>query len=192
MDGRGRGRETWPLTAALAVASVLALHQVAYLLAHPDPLARAAAGRGHGYLGPVTEVILPLALAVAAWLVACHACRRVAATLPCSRDLGLAIAGLFVVQETVERLVHGDGPGAVIAEPAVWLGLALVPLAARATGTVLGLGGRLAERLEGAVPRLSPPVLAWPLAPAPVPGLPRGRVPLVRARGPPSLSLSSH
>jgi hypothetical protein len=169
-----------------AAAGVIAVHQLAYLLAHPSTVGRAAAADGHGYLAPVAAVVVPVAAAVAVWAVVC----RLAALSPLPPRATLARTGdyalLFVAQETLERVADGESALAALAEPAVWLGLALMPL--------LGLGGRFIGRsLERTPARpLNLIVTAPRLAGAPVPAVPdlprRSRAPAARrVRGPPTL-----
>jgi hypothetical protein len=47
------------------VAGVIALHQLAYLVAYPGDVGRAVASEGHGYLEPVAGVVVPAVAALA-------------------------------------------------------------------------------------------------------------------------------
>lgn len=178
----------WPSwsTWLVAAGAVVLLHQVAYLVAHPDPLARAVAAEGHAYLEPLSRMGLALGVAVGVWLMACRVTNVLGHRIPAARDLAGAMGVLFLAQETLERLARGGTFGDVVAEPAVWIGLALVPLLAGATRGVLVAGSRLGlPRARGLLP---PPCAAhgWsvlPTAPAP---LRAGVASPTRARAPPS------
>lgn len=168
-----------------AAVGVFAIHQVAYLVAHPSTVGRAVAADGHGYLTPAAAVVLPAAAAVAFWVVVC----RMAGTAPGSTRRSIARAGdymaLFAVQEVLERVIEGEPAASALSEPAVWLGLLLAP--------GLAVAGRwIAGRIDEAAVTIAIPVV---VPPAPVLGavaldapalVRRSLAPTVdRVRGPP-------
>ncbi len=170
----------------VAAGAVLFLHQLAYLVAHPDPLARAVAADGHAYLEPGARVGLGVAAAVAVWMMTCRAMRVLGSRIPPTRELAGAIGLLFVAQETLERLAQGGTLGDVIAEPAVWIGLALIPFLAGATHGVLVAGSRL--RLpSGRILLPPPPAHGWTVLLSAAAPLRLGVVTPRQARAPPSL-----
>ncbi len=187
-DREPSGARRWARspTWLVAAGAVLLLHQLAYLIAHPDPLARAVAADGHAYLEPVARMGLVVAVAVAVWMMTCRAMRVLGSRIPSTWELAGAIGVLFLTQETLERLAQGGTLGDVIAEPAVWVGLALIPLLARGTHGVLAAGARL--RLPSRRPLIPPPPAhAWTaLFPAVAP-LRLGVLTSTKARAPPSL-----
>ncbi|MEL7210514.1 MAG: hypothetical protein AAGK32_20165 [Actinomycetota bacterium] len=166
-----------------AAVGVIALHQVAYLLAHPSAIGRAVASEGHGYLAPLATVLIPVAGSVALWAVIC----RLAAAGPRpGRSPG---AGdyllLFAFMEVAERAVVGRSPTEVLVEPAVWLGLALAPLFAL-------VGRALARSLDRLDPVGTAPITAAErpvlglVAPTALPSPEHTLLPAVlRVRGPP-------
>lgn len=114
----------------LVLAGVWVSHELAYLLAHPDPLLRAAALGGHAYLQLARALVAPAA-ALAFGGLAIHKSRE--ANL--GSDLRpMRLAGwqtlVFLALEVVERIPHGTAH-TVLAEPAIYVGLALMlPVAA--------------------------------------------------------------
>ena len=177
----------WPsrMTWVVGMGSVVLLHQVAYLVAHPDPMARVIAAEGHAYLEAVARTGLVLGLGLALWVMTCRATRVLGARTPSTAQLGGVIAALFLAQETLERVVRGGSLGDVAAERAVWIGLALVPLLALATRGVLVVGSRLRLPSGRALLAASVPAPGWSvLLAAPGPQRAGVRTP-TRARGPP-------
>lgn len=168
---------------ALVAAGVVLLHQVAYLLAHPDPVARAAAAEGHAYLAPLAEVVVPVGLAVVVWLLALRTARLWGGVAVAVAPLTGLVAAGYLTLEVGERVVRGAGATAALTEPAVWLGLALAPLLALLTHRLLHVGLAAAELAPPAVVALAGRglLLAWPAPPA----LTAGRPHQHRARGPP-------
>lgn len=180
-DPRWRAWPTW----LIATGAVVLLHQVAYLIAHPDPFARAVAAEGHAYLQPLVTAGVVVGAAVAVWLLTCRATSVLGWRVPPARELAGVIGVLFLGQEFVERLAQGGTWGQVVAEPAVWVGLVLVPLLAVATRGVLLAGTRLRFPAGWTAVTGPPPAPGWAVlleAPAP---LPVGVTDRPRARGPP-------
>jgi hypothetical protein len=114
----------------LVLAGVWVAHELGYLVAHPDPLLRAAALGGHAYLQLARALLTPVA-AVALGGLAVQKAReaRVEAGLSPIRLAGWQ-ALTFIVIEVVERVPHGLAQ-TVLHEPAIYVGLALTaPIAA--------------------------------------------------------------
>lgn len=170
---------------AVAAAGVVLLHQVAYLVAHPDPVARAIAAQGHAHLWPMAQVLVPLGVAVAGWTMACRALRLLEGRPLSSSGLIVAHVGLFTLLEVGERVVRGGGVGDAFAEPAVWLGLVLAPLLGHLTALALRVGARLRPPATAAVDLFVPPAPAVALTPSSSVHVPTGVPGRVRARGPP-------
>ena len=162
------------------------LHQLAYLVAHPDPLARAVAAEGHTYLESLTRVGLLVGTAVAVWVMTCRATNALGYRIPPTRELAGAIGLVFLAQETLERLAQGGTLGEVVAEPAVWVGLALIPLLAVATRSVLVAGSRLRVPAGRALLAAPLPAHGWPVLLAAPALLRAGVATPTRARAPPS------
>jgi hypothetical protein len=194
--GRGRragGRVAWTLAAPLLALATLAGHQTGYRLAIRDPHARAdaLAHDGHGYFAYVpiaTGTFVALAVLAVAW----RARGRVGAGLSMRVSAALPPLG-FVVQEQLERLVHGQAHGGAVlpyTEPAFLAGLALqLPFALLAL-----LLARKLQYVADTIAGSRRPALRWAAALAvPLPPslpLPRPR-PLADARsvrGPPALA----
>ena len=140
----------------LAIAGSLAVHGLAYLVAHPDPRLRSAALDGHGYLGAVAALAIPLAT-IGVLGLAVRSARRLDAVLSIRR-LALVQTIVFVTQEVLERL-PGERLDELLREPAVLVGLALqVPIAAAAVAMVR-LGRRVADTARAADLAIGAP---WP------------------------------
>ncbi len=135
----------------LATAGVAVGHIVGYATAHPDGAAREAALGGHAYLPAAAATVIPLGVIAALWWSV-----RTARSLGLAgridwRRLAAAQVAVFVFQEVGERVVSGEGLGAVVSEHGVWLGLlaqvVVAFLATRGIDLVRGavrlvLGGR--------------------------------------------------
>ncbi len=112
------------------LAGVWITHELAYLLAHPDPLLRAVALGGHGYLQLARALLTPIA-AIALGGLAVQKARDAHVNVGL-RPFRLAgwQALTFIAIEVAERLPHGMAH-TVLHEPAIYVGLALtVPVAA--------------------------------------------------------------
>lgn len=115
--------------ALVVMAGVLLTHAVAYLVAHPDPVVRAAVLDGHGYQALASALVLPAAAGAFAWLAVRRARRHEAADGLSIGRLAFLQTIVFVVVEVVERIP--DGVSGVLSEPAIALGLLLqLPVAA--------------------------------------------------------------
>lgn len=184
------GLRRWPswTTWLVAAGSVVLLHQVAYVVAHPDPIARAVAAEGHAYLESAARLALFLAAAVAVWLMTCRATRVLGRPAPSTPHLVGATGALFLTQETLERLVRGGSLGDVAAERAVWVGLLLVPLLALVTRGVLVAGSRLRLPAGRALLVAAVPAPGWSVLLADPGPLRSGVRTPTRARGPPPAS----
>ena len=109
----------WLLVAPVVAAGVLTAHCLAYRLTSTptDPF--------HGYLEHAPQVLLLLALA---GVILAAVTARVDA--PPTRAFPLVGLATFVLQEHLERLVHGGGVPFLLTSPAFLLGLALqIPVA---------------------------------------------------------------
>jgi hypothetical protein len=109
----------WLLVSPVVAAGVLTAHWLAYRLTSTptDPF--------HGYLEHAPQVLLLLAFA---GVILTAVTRRV--HTPPSRAFPLVALATFVLQEHLERLVHGGGVPFLLASPAFVLGLALqIPVA---------------------------------------------------------------
>jgi hypothetical protein len=158
-----RGRLVWLLSIPLIVASTELAHVVAYRLIYPDPEERTAvlASSGHGYF-----TYDPLCLAVGAALVVCallgrairaHVERETSAARISAAPFAALPPATFVLQEHLERLLHGGAfPFGTALEPTFLIGLLLqLPFAVLAY-VLARLLLRAAERL-GTVRRTRPP-----------------------------------
>lgn len=174
----------------LVLAGVWITHELAYLLAHPDPLLRAAVLGGHAYLQLARALLTPVA-AIALGGLAVQKAREahVSVGLRPIRLAGWQALTLMVI-EVVERLPHGMAH-TVLHEPAIYVGLALtVPVAAllvwlvgvtaRVVAAIFGSGQqwRPRARQHRWIPvRSSQPVLTAPSS-------------SLGSRGPPGLALN--
>jgi hypothetical protein len=197
MRVQGTGRRL-PLAAA-AVAGAAFGHTLLYLVAVPDTQARAAvlAGTGHGYWSVAVAAaivlgLLSLATTAGRQLLTGLGRRQ---PLPDPGDLGalarrlvLLQAGIFVVQEVVERLAAGAPLSGLVAQHGVLLNGVLVQvLVALGVAAVLHLLGRAAEAVGRALRR--PPARPSRRVAVPWPALParasRRPGPAAAIRGPP-------
>ena len=109
----------WLVVAPVVAAGVLTAHWLAYRLTSTptDPF--------HGYLQHAPQVLL--VLAAAGVILAAVSARGQA---PPTRAFPLVALATFVLQEHLERLVHGGGVPFLLTSPAFLLGLALqIPVA---------------------------------------------------------------
>jgi hypothetical protein len=174
----------------LVLAGVWVAHELGYLVAHPDPLLRAAALGGHAYLELARALLVPAAGIALGWL---------AVQESRDADLGvelrpLRLAGwqmlVFLLIEVVERLPGGH-LHTVLHEPAMYVGLALmVPIAVLLVWLVGATARVLAALLVSSPP---PPPLARQRSWSPVPSskpVVTARLSSLSSRGPPSLALN--
>ena len=109
----------WLVVSPVVAAGVLVAHSLAYRLTGTPTDAF------HAYLGHAPQVLL--LLAIAGIVVGALGAPRQA---PPAHVFPLVALGTFVVQEHVERLVHGGGVPLLLTSPAFLAGLALqVPVA---------------------------------------------------------------
>ncbi len=109
----------WLVVSPVVAAGVLIAHALAYRLTGTptDPL--------HGYLEHAPQVLL--VLAVAGVILAALGAR---VNAPPARAFPLVAVATFVIQEHLERLVHGGGVPILVTSPAFLVGLALqIPVA---------------------------------------------------------------
>ena len=109
----------WLVVSPVVAAGVLVAHSLAYRLTGTpaDPF--------HAYLGHAPQVLL--LLAIAGIVVGALGAPR---QPPPAHVFPLVALGTFVVQEHVERIVHGGGVPLLVTSPAFLVGLALqIPVA---------------------------------------------------------------
>jgi hypothetical protein len=157
----GRRAVAWLVSAPLAVLGSQVAHWEAYRLVVPGDEARAALlhRTGHGYL---EHLPLLAALALACMLVGLLA-RAVAAyrgrggeSAP-AWPFAIVPPAVFVLQEHLERLAHGQVPTAAVREPTFLPGLLLqLPLAALALA-LAWLLLRASQRVGAALARARQP-----------------------------------
>lgn len=131
----------------LAVGMAQVGHALGYLVAHPSAEHRRQALGGHGHLGSLVEVLLPLTLAAVAWLVWVEMRGRWRLR---PGSLALAQMVAFGTQELAETAMAGHGLQTLAREPALWVGLAAQVLVAWLAVGVVRMGGQaVASRLQG-------------------------------------------
>ena len=169
-----------PVNAGLAILGVLVTHETAYSLASALPLNSDVVPE-HGHQAVLWTVGVPLALwAITAFILRQAAQLGVVATIPRHR-LGAAVAGLYLVQETAELLIQGNGPAGLVANRAVLIGLLLAPLVAGLLLRLLAFTSEIVAGWLATEPPPEPEAAVFGPAPRPaihrwlaVPGDPRG------------------
>jgi hypothetical protein len=175
--------------ALLVPAGVVASHAVGYLVAHPAPRAHAhALGSSHGHLPLVSGVAL--AALIAAVIVAVGAGLSGSSVGVPVQRLAIAQASAFLALEVAEHVYANRQPAALVAEPAVWVGLACAVLLARLAALVVdagaAIGAVLGRRPRPTASAAPGPLVAGGVAPVEVAWTPRSE------RGPPRTSPSRH
>jgi hypothetical protein len=179
--GWRRVADRLPLT-GVAVAGAVIGHTLAYALAVPQPGTRLVllATTGHTYWSTAIAVAVVCGLAsVASSLIRQFRAGLLAARRPPERSLGrlagrltLLQVGIYLVQETLERVAVGASPGSLlqgrllavglVAQLVVALALAVV---LRAAGLVAESAGRALRRRHHQVALAAPlpfgPILVW-------------------------------
>lgn len=131
MDAR---RRTKAYRALLILVGAWVGHELAYLVAHPDPVVRAVSLGGHAYLDLARALVTPLG-AIALARLAVVRSREPGARLSPTR-LAFWQMALFLTVEVVERVPDGR-LGEVFHEPAIMAGAALMlPISALMVWTV--------------------------------------------------------
>ena len=121
----------------LAVLGLLVTHETAYALAawlRPLLAGDGGAAVDHAHQSLLIATVGPLALWLTAWFVLRQLRNLSLTTIWGPTPLSLAVAGMYLAQETVEVLTAGPagpGLGGLIGNRAVVIGLLLVPLVAR-------------------------------------------------------------
>ena len=109
---------------ALVALGTLVGHQLAYgLVASHDAI-------GHGYLGAVAALVVPLgflAMGVVGLRLSGAGVERIGPWLATVASTQIAV---FVLQETLEAAGSGHGAGSVVSQPVFWVGILLQPLVA--------------------------------------------------------------
>jgi hypothetical protein len=164
----------WLVVSPVIATGVLTAHWLAYRLTSTptDPL--------HGYLQHAPQVLL--LLAAAGVILAAVSARGQA---PPTRAFPLVALATFVLQEHLERLVHGGGVPFLLTSPAFLLGLALqIPVAL----VTWALARWLLAALHAARPRTPPRVrIVLVRLVDPISALAAIDVVLRTGRGPPDL-----
>jgi hypothetical protein len=167
-----------PLT-GVAVAGAVIGHTLAYVLAVPHPGARLVllATTGHTYWSTAIAVAVVCGLAsVASSLIRQFRAGLLAARRPPERSLGrlagrLAMlqVGIYLVQETLERVAVGASPGSLLQGRLLAVGLVAQLVVALALAVVLRAAGLVAECAGRALRRRHRQVaLAAPLTFGPI------------------------
>jgi hypothetical protein len=138
----------------------------------------------HGYLGLAPILTVPSALLAVTWWAADRRGRR--AELPGALSLAAVQVALFLVQETVERLVVAGDPVAVLSAPVLWWGLGAQALIAGLVALLVRAARGTVEALLRRRRRRAPGPVAAGATPAGRPLRRRCRTPVSR-RGPPPL-----
>ena len=121
----------------LAVLGLLVTHETAYALAawlRPLLAGDGGATVDHAHQSLLLATAGPLALWLTAWFVLRQLRNLSLTTIWGPTPLSLAVAGMYLAQETVEVLTAGPagpGLGGLVGNRAVVIGLLLVPLVAR-------------------------------------------------------------
>ena len=130
----------------MAASGVVLAHQLAYLVARPDPHERAEslARSGHGDW----SLLVGLALGLLVAALAAHAWRGAAAgARPRTPPTALRLAALqvpaFDALEAAERLLTGADPAVLLDDPAVALGVLAQVLVAAAGARLVRAAGRV-------------------------------------------------
>jgi hypothetical protein len=169
------------MIALLVPVGVWLGHALAYAVGGPP--GADAAGQ-HGYLGLAPTLTVPSALIAVAWWASGRHGRR--AELPGALSLAGAQVTLFLVQETVERLVAGGDLLAVLTAPVLWWGLAAQALVAGLVALLVRGARRTVEALLRRARRPAATTVATAATPADRPSGRRRHTPASR-RGPPPL-----
>jgi hypothetical protein len=183
-------RFAWLVSLPVAIAGCLAAHVFGYLIAVPDPHARAALleRTGHQYLGHLPLLAgagLSLALAAAA----AHATRGRLGARPSPWLFALLPPLAFVLQEHLERLLaSGALPLGTTLQPAFLIGLALQLPFALLAYAIVAVVLRAAEAVRRLLVRPPRPKaqLAQRLSPDFVAPGPPARSVATAQRGPPA------
>lgn len=147
----------------VVIAAVWLVHVLAYLAAHPDPVARGIALGGHGYLDAATALAMPAA-AAGLLILAIRKANELDARVH-GRSLSVAVALTFLAVEIVERIP--TGVAGVIDEPAVAVGLFLsLPMGLLISRLVRGVAQLLSAWVGNEAPLLRPREVMWPEVPA--------------------------
>jgi len=148
-----------PGNIGLAVLGVLVTHESAYSLVSSLPFTSAVLP-DHNHQAVLWTVGIPAALwAVVALIIRQAAQLGLSATIS-RRRLAALIAGLYLLQETVEAVIGGHGLGALIDNRAVLMGLIITPLVATILLRLLAVTSRivagwLAPTLAPAAPTIA-------------------------------------
>ena len=166
----------------MVIAAVMLVHVAAYLLAHPDPLARGIALGGHGYLDAALALAIPGA-AFGLLVLAMRKAKQHGAVID-GRSLSVTVAVTFLAVEIGERIP--TGVAAIFDEPAVAVGLLLsLPTGLLVSRLISGVAQLLSVWVDDEAPSPRPGQVVWPdaLAEHRITSISLGSVSL---RGPPA------
>ncbi len=163
-----KARASFLISIPVALAGSLLAHQVAYSLRSPSEaaLARLLAVTGHGYLRHVGPFLASLAAVAIVGLVREAVVHwRGGARRALMWPVALIPPVAFVVQEHLERVLHGGGfPWHLAAEPSFLFGLALqIPFALLALGLATTVAGTVRRAVDTLRDRARSAALARPL-----------------------------
>jgi hypothetical protein len=129
-------RRTKAYRALLILVGAWVGHELAYLVAHPDPLVRAVSLGGHAYLDLARALVTPLGAVALARLAVVRSREPGPGARLSPTRLALWQMALFLAVEVVERIPQGR-LGEVFNEPAILVGTALMlPISALMVWTV--------------------------------------------------------
>ena len=197
------GHRRPPLSTLVTAAAfgAVAGHAVTYMVAIPDPLTRQLflAATGHGYL----PAVVPAALILGIFAALSTVIRHLGGDRESSADrwtwgrtigtLGLLQCGIFLTQETIERIAVGAPPETLFRDHVLPIGLLVQIVVAVVVTLVLFALARTVEAVVAALSRRGPaPRQGRSLAPVPMGGL-RSRLVAVAGsiRAPPAITSSS-
>jgi hypothetical protein len=198
------GHRRPPLSTLVTAAAfgAVAGHAVTYMVAIPDPVTRQLflVATGHGYLPAVVPAASILGIFAALSTVIRHLGGD-RETCPPDRctwgrtmgTLGLLQCGIFLTQETIERIAVGAPPETLVHDHVLPIGLLVQLGVAAVVSLVLFALGRTVEAVAAALSRRAP-VPRWgrSFEPVPMSGL-RSRLVAVAGsiRAPPAITSSS-
>ena len=197
------GHRRPPLSTLVTAAAfgALAGHAVTYMVAIQDPSTRQLflAATGHGYL----PAVVPAALILGIFAGLSTVIRHLGGDRESSADrwtwgrtigtLGLLQCGIFLTQETIERIAVGAPPETLFRDHVLPIGLLVQIVVAVVVTLVLFALARTVEAVVAALSRRGPaPREGRSLAPVPMAGL-RSRLVAVAGsiRAPPAIASSS-
>jgi hypothetical protein len=151
--------------ATLVVVGAWLGHELGYLIAHSDPILRAASLGGHGYLDMARALLAPLGALALARLAVVKSREANLRSLPKPLRLASMQVAVFLAVEVLERIPHGH-IGEIAHEPAIVIGAALMlPISAAMAWAVRATAALVSAFRPGTEPKLhsAPPPLWVPV-----------------------------